>query len=58
MAAAMRHRGPDEEGFLAGDVRAPGLALDMRRLNIIDLAGGQQPVWNETRDSEANNITY
>jgi asparagine synthase (glutamine-hydrolysing) len=50
MAAAMRHRGPDEEGFLFGDARAPGLALGMRRLSIIDLAGGQQPVWNETRD--------
>ncbi len=46
----MRHRGPDEEGFLTGDSRAPGLALGMRRLSIIDLAGGQQPVWNETRD--------
>jgi asparagine synthase (glutamine-hydrolysing) len=50
MAAAMQHRGPDEEGFLIGDARAPGLALGMRRLSIIDLAGGQQPVWNETRD--------
>jgi asparagine synthase (glutamine-hydrolysing) len=50
MAAAMRHRGPDDEGFLIGDARAPGLALGMRRLSIIDLAGGQQPVWNETRD--------
>ena len=50
MAAAMRHRGPDEEGFLTGDPRAPGLALGMRRLSIIDLAGGQQPIWNETRD--------
>jgi len=50
MAAALRHRGPDEEGFLAGDTRAPGLALGMRRLSIIDLAGGHQPVWNESRD--------
>jgi asparagine synthase (glutamine-hydrolysing) len=50
MAAALRHRGPDEEGFLAGDSRAPGLALGMRRLSIIDLAGGHQPLWNETRD--------
>jgi asparagine synthase (glutamine-hydrolysing) len=50
MAAAMGHRGPDEEGFLIGDARAPGLALGMRRLSIIDLARGQQPVWNETRD--------
>ncbi len=50
MTAALYHRGPDEEGFLAGDARVPGLALGMRRLSIIDLAGGQQPVWNETRD--------
>jgi asparagine synthase (glutamine-hydrolysing) len=50
MAAAMFHRGPDQEGFLTGEARAPGLALGMRRLSIIDLAGGQQPVWNETRD--------
>src|SRR5437879_10844052 len=50
MAAAMNHRGPDEEGVLAGDARAPGLALGMRRLSIIDLAGGHQPTWNETKD--------
>src|SRR5713101_35803 len=50
MTAAMEHRGPDEEGFLAGDARAPGLALGMRRLSIIDLAGGHQPAWNETKD--------
>lgn len=50
MAAAMRHRGPDEDGFLVGDARAPGLALGMRRLSIIDLAGGHQPTWNETKD--------
>lgn len=50
MAAAMRHRGPDEEGFLIGDARTPGLALGMRRLSIIDLAGGHQPIWNESND--------
>jgi asparagine synthase (glutamine-hydrolysing) len=50
MTAAMRHRGPDDEGFLAGGARAPGLALGMRRLSIIDIGGGQQPIWNETRD--------
>ena len=50
MSAAMRHRGPDEEGFLLGEARAPGLALGMRRLSIIDLAGGHQPIWNETKD--------
>jgi asparagine synthase (glutamine-hydrolysing) len=50
MAEALRHRGPDEEGFLTNDPRAPGLALGVRRLSIIDLAGGHQPVWNETQD--------
>jgi asparagine synthase (glutamine-hydrolysing) len=50
MAATMVHRGPDEEGFLVNDPRAEGLALGMRRLSIIDLAGGHQPVWNEARD--------
>src|ERR1700719_4378738 len=50
MAAAMQHRGPDDDGFLLNDGRAPGLALGMRRLSIIDLKTGQQPVWNETRD--------
>jgi asparagine synthase (glutamine-hydrolysing) len=50
MTAAMRHRGPDGEGFLTGEARAPGLALGARRLSIIDLSGGDQPIWNETRD--------
>jgi asparagine synthase (glutamine-hydrolysing) len=50
MAAAMRHRGPDDEGFLVNEQRAPGLVLGMRRLSIIDLKTGHQPVWNETRD--------
>jgi asparagine synthase (glutamine-hydrolysing) len=50
MTAAMSHRGPDGEGFLMNEPRAPGLALGMRRLSIIDLPGGHQPVWNETRD--------
>jgi asparagine synthase (glutamine-hydrolysing) len=45
MNEAIRHRGPDEEGaYLEGRV---GLA--MRRLAIIDLAGGQQPLANEDR---------
>jgi asparagine synthase (glutamine-hydrolysing) len=50
MTAAMRHRGPDDEGFLENEPRAAGLALGMRRLSIIDLAGGNQPIWNETHD--------
>jgi asparagine synthase (glutamine-hydrolysing) len=50
MAAAMQHRGPDDDGFLVNEPRAPGLALGMRRLSIIDLKTGRQPLWNETRD--------
>jgi asparagine synthase (glutamine-hydrolysing) len=45
MCGAMVHRGPDEEGvWLDGSV-----ALGMRRLSIIDVAGSQQPVFNEDR---------
>jgi asparagine synthase (glutamine-hydrolysing) len=44
MMAAIYHRGPDEEGLLL----APPLAAGARRLSIIDLPGGSQPVWNET----------
>lgn len=43
--ATLRHRGPDEEGlFLDGPV---GLAN--RRLSILDLEGGKQPLFNEDR---------
>ncbi len=50
MTAAMVHRGPDEDGFFSNDPRSPGTALGMRRLSIIDLSGGHQPAWNESRD--------
>ncbi|HZC66094.1 MAG TPA: asparagine synthase (glutamine-hydrolyzing) [Candidatus Dormibacteraeota bacterium] len=50
MTAAMRHRGPDEQGFLIGEARASGLALGMSRLSIIDLPSGHQPIWNENHD--------
>ena len=43
MARAIIHRGPDEEGFY----ERPGLALASRRLSIVGLADGQQPVNNE-----------
>ncbi|MFZ4765386.1 MAG: asparagine synthetase B, partial [Roseimicrobium sp.] len=43
MARALVHRGPDEEGFL----HRPGLALASRRLCIVGLADGQQPMCNE-----------
>lgn len=44
MADAMKHRGPDDEGYYVED-RA---ALGFRRLSIIDLSGGHQPIGNET----------
>src|SRR5215467_2231854 len=43
MMKAMEHRGPDAEGSLT----VTQCALGMRRLSIIDIAGGNQPVWNE-----------
>jgi asparagine synthase (glutamine-hydrolysing) len=43
MTRAMTHRGPDDEGFYF-DARA---GLGARRLSIIDLAGGHQPIANE-----------
>jgi asparagine synthase (glutamine-hydrolysing) len=46
MSRALFHRGPDEEGFL----HRPGVALASRRLSIVGLADGQQPMANENRD--------
>jgi asparagine synthase (glutamine-hydrolysing) len=46
MVAKLHHRGPDEEG----SITLPGVGLGMRRLAIVDLAGGQQPILNETGD--------
>jgi len=43
MNATLRHRGPDDEGYYT----APGVGLAMRRLSIIDVAGGHQPISNE-----------
>lgn len=43
MADTIRHRGPDDEGFYTG----PGIGLGFRRLSIIDLEGGHQPLSNE-----------
>jgi asparagine synthase (glutamine-hydrolysing) len=47
MCEAIRHRGPDEDGFYFND----GVGLAMRRLAIIDLKGGQQPIHNMDRTS-------
>ena len=43
MTMAIAHRGPDDDYFH----REPGLALGTRRLAIVDLAGGRQPLANE-----------
>jgi asparagine synthase (glutamine-hydrolysing) len=45
MNDSQRHRGPDG----AGEHFAPGVALGHRRLSVIDLATGQQPLYNEDR---------
>src|SRR5256714_2828364 len=45
MNEAIRHRGPDDDGFYFSD----GVGLAMRRLAIIDLAHGQQPIHNQDR---------
>src|SRR6266436_8694349 len=49
MTRAIFHRGPDEEGYF----RRPGLVLGSRRLSIVGLADGQQPVANEDRSVSA-----
>ena len=43
MCDAMQHRGPDDAGYLVEG----RVALGMRRLSIIDVAGGHQPIYNE-----------
>lgn len=43
MCRVIRHRGPDDQGVMLKH----GVALGMRRLSIIDLAGGHQPISNE-----------
>src|SRR5579863_4343305 len=45
MCQTLVHRGPEDEGLFIKS----GAALGMRRLRVIDLAGGRQPVFNEDR---------
>ena len=54
MTDVLRHRGPDDEGSYCsewqlepGSEARPGVALGHRRLSIIDVAGGRQPLANE-----------
>jgi asparagine synthase (glutamine-hydrolysing) len=46
MTGTIAHRGPDEDGFYVNG----HVAMGMRRLSIIDLSGGRQPISNETED--------
>ncbi len=45
MLQALRHRGPDDEGVYSNK----GVTLGQRRLSIIDLSGGRQPIANEDK---------
>lgn len=45
MAAAIIHRGPDEDGYFF----RPGIGLASRRLSIVGLSDGRQPIFNEDR---------
>ena len=46
MADIIKHRGPDSDGYYVSDE----VALGFRRLSIIDLDGGTQPIYSENRD--------
>ncbi len=41
------HRGPDEDGFYAHSTESSSVAMAMRRLSIIDLSTGKQPMYSE-----------
>jgi len=46
MTAALEHRGPDDEHYFSDD----RVSIGFRRLSIVDLDGGRQPIANETGD--------
>ncbi|MDX1481632.1 MAG: asparagine synthase (glutamine-hydrolyzing) [Woeseiaceae bacterium] len=46
MVPALVHRGPDDDGYYEDD----SISLGFRRLSIVDLSGGSQPMQNETGD--------
>ncbi len=50
MATALWHRGPDDEGYLI----RPGFGFASRRLSIVGLGDGRQPIFNE--DGTVGNV--
>jgi asparagine synthase (glutamine-hydrolysing) len=48
MTDAIRHRGPDDDGYWAEE--STGVHLGFRRLSIVDLSGGAQPMWTAHGD--------
>ena len=46
MTASLYHRGPDEDGYYSDNK----VSLGMRRLSIIDIETGSQPIHNEKRN--------
>ncbi len=50
MNRSLTHRGPDDEGYFTDTFSNGAIGLAMRRLAIIDLSTGHQPIFNETND--------
>ena len=46
MTEMLHHRGPDDDGYYIKD----HIGLGQRRLSIIDIAGGKQPIHNEDKN--------
>jgi len=49
MNACIVHRGPDDDGVFVTDHKGTSLAMGMRRLSIIDLSTGKQPISNDDK---------
>lgn len=49
MNDSLTHRGPDGDGYVINHDERLSVGLAMRRLSIIDIAGSDQPLYNETR---------
>ena len=47
MVRSLHHRGPDDHGI--AQFPESGAAMGMTRLSILDIAGGHQPMWDESR---------